>query len=259
MTTKVSRPFIGFALLFLVTPALAQGPRVVRWQDGSPGSRQFKRDRVVVKQVETDGVVVEAFIRDSRHGIRVDLKVSNGGPSHLDVRPESVEVELTSPKSKSLAYVPAKNLGNIIRSSSQSRATSKSLSGSMATKTVAETETKWVDVTTYGADGPKTESRLVTETKFKTVPDDHARWQAESEASHIRTSAQGEAYSLVKYALKPATLQTGASASGALYFSRDSSAKEVILRVPLGDLSVEIPFKVFKKRVFLLAKALYFE
>jgi hypothetical protein len=129
----------------------------------------------------------------------------------------------------------------------------------MATKTVTETKTKWVDVTTYGPNGPKTESRLVTETEVKTVPDDHARWQAESEASSIHLGGQSEASVLVRNALKPATLQPGATASGAVYFSRDSSAKEVILRVPLGDLSVEIPFRAVKKRVFLWAKSLRFE
>ena len=259
MIIKVSRPFVVLALLFLVTPALAQGPRVVRWEHGSPNSRQFKRDRAVVKQVEADGVVVEAYIRDSGHGIRVDLKVSNGGPTTLDLRPESVAVELTSPKSKLLAYVPPKKIKNAIESSAHSRAASKRLSGSMATKTVTETETKWMDVTTYGPDGPKTEARLVTETKVKTVPDDHARWQAESEATNISMGARSEASALVRNALKPTTLQSGASASGSLYFSRDSSAKEVVLRVPLGGLSVEIPFKAVKKRVFLWVKALHFE
>jgi hypothetical protein len=147
----------------------------------------------------------------------------------------------------------------MIQNVAHTQAASKELSAFMATKTVVETETKYVDVTTYGADGPKTEKRLVTETKVKTVPDDNARWQAEGEASRIRTSAWSEARAVVRDALKPATLQPGASASGALYFSGDSSAKEVLLRVPLDGVSVEIPFKAVKKRVFLWVKARHFE
>ncbi|HVF92200.1 MAG TPA: hypothetical protein VNH22_19195, partial [Blastocatellia bacterium] len=193
------------------------------------------------------------------YGFRVDLDLSNGGRKTLDIRPESMAVELTSPRSKSLAYVQPKKIENMIQNVAHTQAASKELSAFMATKTVVETETKYVDVTTYGADGPKTEKRLVTETKVKTVPDDNARWQAEGEASRIRTSAWSEARAVVRDALKPATLQPGASASGALYFSGDSSAKEVLLRVPLDGVSVEIPFKAVKKRVFLWVKARHFE
>jgi hypothetical protein len=259
MSIKVSSPIMALALLFLVTPVLAQSPRVVRWEQGSPGSEQFKREGVVVKRMNAEGVIVEAYIRGTAYGLRVDLKVSNGGPSALDVRPESVAVDLTSPVFKSLAFVPAKNLKHMIKRDAHSRASSKEMSGAWATKTVVETETKYVDETVYGADGPKTERRLVTETKVKTVPDDHARWNAQNEADSIRFAAFGDAFGVERAALKAKALPPGADASGALYFSHDPSAKEVLLRVPLGDLTVEIPFKVVKKRVFLWVKSARFE
>jgi hypothetical protein len=259
MKIKVSQPIMIITVLFLFSTALAQSPRVVRWEKGSPNSEQFKRKDAVVKQVKVDGVFVEAYIRDTGFGFRVDLNVSNASRSPLDIRPESITVALTSPRAKSLASIPAKNLQNMILSSAQSRAMSKELSGSMATKTVVETTSKYVDVTTYTADGPKTEPRFVTETKVKTVPDDHARWQAEHEASNIRHGAYGEARFVLREVLKPATLQHAASTSGALYFSRDSDVQEVLLSVPLGDLTVEIPFKAVKKKAFLWVKVFQFE
>ncbi|HKG21272.1 MAG TPA: hypothetical protein VKC34_05180 [Blastocatellia bacterium] len=259
MSIKVSQPIIVLALLFLFTPVLAQSPRIVRWQQGSPDSEQFKRGDLVIKRVKVDGVIVDACIKDTAYGIRVDLDLTNGGQSPLAIRAESIAVELTSPRPKNLAYVQPKKLENMIQNVARSQAASKELSASMATKTVVETETKYEDVTTYGADGPKTEKRLVTETKVKTVPDDHARWQAEGEASRLRLSAMSEARAAVRGALKPGTLQPGASASGAVYFSGDPSAKEVLLRVPLDGVSVEIPFRTVKKRVFLWVKARHFE
>ena len=259
MSIKISQPVLILALLFLFTPVLAQGPRVVRWEQGSPGSEQLKREGVVVKRLNAEGVIVEAYIRNTAYGLRVDLKLSNGGPNTLDIRPESVAVDLTSPVFKSLAFVPVKNLKSSIQNEAHTRASSKELSGAWATKTVVETETKYVDETVYGADGPKTQTRLVTETKVKTVPDDHARWNAKNEADSIRFSAFGDASGVERAALKPTNLPPGADASGAVYFSGGPSAKEVLLRVPLGDLTVEIPFKAVKKRVFLWVKAVHFE
>lgn len=191
--------------------------------------------------------------------MRVDLKVSNGGPNTLDIRPESAAVDMTSPVLKSLAFVPAKNIKRRIESDAHTRAASKEMSGAWATRTVVETKTKYVDETVYGANGPKTEKRLVTETEVKTVPDDHARWSAKNEAQRIRFSAFGDAFGVERAAMKPKTLPPGADVSGALYFSRGPDAKEVLLRVPLGDLTVEIPFKAVKKRVFLWVKAVHFE
>jgi hypothetical protein len=251
------------SLLALLTLSLlhvnvsAQSGRTVRWQQGGAGSSRFLRDNVVVKQLVVDGITVTALIID---GISVNIQVSNGGDKPLEVRPEKVELQVTQPALRQLAYIPADRAAHLAVASAHARAASVEMSGGMATKTVVETTTTWSDSPFLGLATDTTQPpRLVTNTTVKTVPDEHARSQARSEAMSIRGSAEGERQRVLNAALKPASISPQGSISGNLYFERDKGVKEVLLRIPLGELTVEIPFKVGKRRLFLWLKILDFQ
>lgn len=250
-------------LLVLLTLSLltinvhAQGARTVRWQQGAAGLSKFLRNRVVVKKLVVDGITVTASIRD---GVSVYVEISNGSGKSLDVRPEKIDLQVTQPGLKYLSYVSADRMAEIAAGLSHARAASVEMSGAMATKTVVETTVAWSDSPFLGLASDSTQPpRLVTNTTVTTVPDEHARSRAEMEAMSIRNSAESEKQYVLNAALKPTALPPNVSVSGNVYFERDKSVKEVLLRVPLGELTVEIPFKVVKKRLALWLKILDFQ
>ncbi|HEX5084313.1 MAG TPA: hypothetical protein VFY40_19895 [Blastocatellia bacterium] len=69
-----------------------------------------------------------------------------------------------------------------------------------------------------------------------------ARNAAASQSDSIRKNAEGARRRIVSAALKPAILLPGSQTGGMIYYYRETEAREVLLRIPLGELTVEIPF-----------------
>jgi hypothetical protein len=84
----------------------------------------------------------------------------------------------------------------------------------------------------------------------ETVPDEHERVRSRLEASKIRSEAKLEANRILLTALKEGSLSSHSKVSGISYFDRERYIQEILLRIPLGDLTVEIPFKAVGKGIF---------
>ncbi len=250
------RPYVaaGVVVLFVASSVLAQNPRTVRWKEGDPNSDKFVSSGVTVKRVRTDGITVRASMTD---GISVSVDISNDGQTPVEIRPESLTLDVVSPRARGLAYIPADRVADAAVAMAHNRAAMVEFSGSMATKTVTETHTTWSDSPTapisqrtMAGETP----HVVTTTTTRTVPDDSARSSASTQASSIRNGASSDRQRVLAAALKPATLAPTFSASGVVWFEREKDPKEVLLRVPVGDLVVEVPFTVSKRRLALWVK-----
>ncbi|MEW6735470.1 MAG: hypothetical protein AB1489_29535 [Acidobacteriota bacterium] len=245
MRIRLSTVWMLFTIVLSTNLAWAQNPRTVRWQAGNADSRQFVRNKFVNKEITVDGLVVTAGIVD---GFAVKLSINNGSQETISIVPEQIKLEMLQPQVKSLVYRSAKEIASSIELDAFVRASSTEASGALATKTETETTTEYE----YSSTDPCAPPQLVTKTITRTVPDECARSRAHSEAMSIRQWGDSYSRAVLSEALRTTDLAANTSIVGVVHFRRDDTIKEVLLRIPLGDLIVEIPFNAVKpKKRFL--------
>ena len=249
MRVKIHLPVISCAVLALASIGFSQTTRVVRWDISDANSKRVSRDGVTAKQLSVDGVdgvTVTASIRDRSGNFSVELEVSNRGKKSIDIRPEDIQLQMIRPWSRNLSYVSAETIAGRIMTSENHRAFNVEAAGANATRTVVE----HVPVTDVSPNPESitdpTKPAVTVSTRVDVVtkvePDYNARHMASAEAAGIRSNAEAARRRIMSESLKPAILTRDSQTRGMIYYDRETNAREVLLRIPLGELTVEIPF-----------------
>jgi hypothetical protein len=266
MRINIYLPVILGAILALTTLGFSQTARIVRWEASGANSKRFSRKDVVVKQLLVDGVdgiTVTALIRDRPDSFSVELEFSNHGKQNLDLRPQDIQFQMIRPGSRNLSFIPAERIAKKLIDSENLRAFSVEAVGAMAVKTVVEHVPVTETTPNPAAVNDPTQPAVTVTTRIdvvtKTVPDDHARFVASSQAASIRMSAEADRKQILNTALKTTLLTRNSQISGKVYYDREKHAREVLLRIPLGELTVEIPFTAVSKSAFLAPAKIKFE
>jgi hypothetical protein len=117
-----------------------------------------------------------------------------------------------------------------------------------ATRTVIrhETVTDSIFTAEYANEPPTTQLANTTWTRTVPVtvkvPDNRAISEAQKEARRIRREAEVEKRYLLSTALYSTDIDRNSKKRGMIYFDRVPDIQNVLLRIPLGDLTMEIPF-----------------
>jgi hypothetical protein len=198
-----------------------------------------------------DGIVVTASIKDRSDSFYAELEVSNHSQRILDIRPQDVQLQVIQPGSKNLSFVPADVVAKRVLKSENRRAFNIEAAGAGAFRTVVE-HVPVTDVTPNPESiNDPTKPAVTVSTRIdvrtKTEPDDLARMAAASQAASIRRSAEAEGEQILSAGLKTILLIRDSQTEGRVYYEREKSAREVLLRIPLGELTVEIPFTAVMK------------
>jgi len=266
MRIKIYPPVILGAILALLTLGLSQTPRVVRWEVSDANSKRFFRNDAVVKQLLVDGVdgiTVTAAIKDRLDSFSVELEVNSHGKQNLELRPQDIQLQVVRPGSKNLSFIPPDVLAKRVIDSENLKAARVEAAGLTALKTVVE-HVPVTDVTPNPAHvNNPTEPAVTVATRIdvvtKTVPDEHARFVASAQAASIRVNAEADRKQILNTALAAARLTRYSRVEGRVYYDREKNAQEVLLRIPLGGLTVEIPFTAVRKDAFLAPTIIKFE
>jgi len=242
---------IGVAICALSAVETATGQRIVRWGDTGPGSKTTLPDGTIAKHLVVDEIGVTASVVDREHSFEARLEFTNGSSSLLDLKPELVELYSVRPRLAPLRVVAAPALAEKVRRTGDSRAGAIELHGFTATTTRPET-VPVVEVSPNPAaltdpTQPATIVTMGTSTVIKTVPDDAERMRTQNEGAAIRQQANADARRIVQGALRGGRVAPASRAAGSVYFERDNAAQEVLLRIPLGQVTVEIPFAGSKR------------
>jgi hypothetical protein len=253
------RHFLTFASILAITVfGFSQTPRTVRWQESDPNSKRLVREGVVVKQLQIDGmdgITVTASMRDRPDSFLVELEIRNNGRRDLKIQPEKFRLQAIRLRSKNLPYIPADYLARRVIVSANSQANDIEWRGSLATKTSTRTVVEHVPTSVLidptGIVLHKGEHiAVVQRTVTETVPDEHERTRSKLEAERMRSEAKLETNRILVTALTEGSLSSQTIVSGKSYFDRDRDIQEILLLLPLGDLTVEIPFKTVRKGKF---------
>ena len=214
------------------SPAVIQAPptalpanSIVRWQSSAPGCDQFMAKGYNVESVTANGITVQVSLQDSGWKLRATIAISNAAGDAIDVIPAMITLDELAPGLKSLQAVdPAKLSGVVNHQVLLTQANAQP----PASAHFAEVH---VNNVSYRASTPN----YFTE---RTVP-------TTSSSNSASAYAGSE---LAALALKHNKLAPGQKTTGVVWFQRDANARELSLRVPVGDLVFDFPLTFSQKK-----------
>jgi hypothetical protein len=201
---------------------------VVRWQAGGPGCDQFFSKGHTVESATANGVTVQVALEDSGWKLRATVAVSNKGEEVVELLPAGITLDELQPHLKSLlAQDPAK----------LSHAVNHQV---LLTQANAQPSPSAVAYHRNSPSVPSTATyQLVTPNYFS----EHVAQTSDSNHTAIVPSTS----QLRALALKHTKLASGQKTTGLIWFERDANARELSLRVPVGDLVFDFPLSFEQK------------
>jgi hypothetical protein len=198
---------------------------VVRWQAGAPGCDQFFSKGHTVESATANGVTVQVSLEDSGWKLRATVAVSNQGEDTVELFPVLITLDELQPNLKSLlAQDPAK------LSHHQVLLTEANAQPSPSAVAYHKNGTPAASAASYHLATPDYFSEHVVQT---------------SDRNHAAIVPSGA--ELRSLALKHSKLASGQKTAGVMWFERDANARELSLRVPVGDLVFDFPLS-FEQR-----------
>ena len=201
---------------------------VVRWQAGAPGYDQFFSKGHTVESATANGVTVQVSLEDSGWKLRATVAVSNKGEEVVEVLPALITLDELQPNLKSLlAQDPAKLSHFVNHQVLLTQANAQPSPSAVA----------------YHRNNPPAPSAAMCHLVIPDYFSEHVALTSDSNHAAIVPSAS----QLRVLALKHTKLASGQETTGLIWFERDANARELSLRVPVGDLVFDFPLSFEQK------------
>jgi hypothetical protein len=219
------------AVMYLMSGSNAPGPEapvgpsvatptngVVRWRAGAPGCDEFVSHGRHVESITANGITVQVSLQDTGWKFRANVAVANQTGSTIDVQPGIITLDELQPVLRNL---PATD-----------------------TSKIAHTSTHQVLWTVADArPSPSAVSNVSNRLAYRSSSTNdylnpHMTLAAARPAAFERT----ESVNIESIALKSEVLNSPQNTAGILWFARDERARELSLRVPVGDLVFDFSF-----------------
>jgi hypothetical protein len=211
-------------------PADVSAIGIVRWSAGAPGCDEFFSQGRHAESITANGITVQVSVQDTGWKYRANIAISNLSGEKVDVSTGIITLDELQPNLRSL---PASDVRKIAGTSthqllwtssnavpSPSAATAKLQNASEAQR-LAYRESASPDYL-----NPK-----------MTLASDRPAAFARTESPDIQAIA-----------LKNGSVAAGQSTAGVMWFDRDPSARELSMRVPVGDLVYDFAFAFDPKK-----------
>jgi hypothetical protein len=197
---------------------------IVRWQAGAPGCDEFLSHGRHVESITANGITVQVSLQDTGWKFRANVAVSNQGASAADVWPGIITLDELQPNLRTL---PATNIQKIASTSTHR------VLWTMATASPSPS------AVTLQAGRTSEAGRLA----YRTAPaPDYLGTRMTLTSDRPSAFARSESIDIASIALKPVTLSSGQKTAGVIWFTRDASARELSMRVPVGDMIFDFAF-----------------
>jgi hypothetical protein len=201
---------------------------VVRWQAGAPGCDQFFSKGHTVESATANGVTVQVSLEDSGWKLRATIAVSNKGDEVVELFPVLITLDELQPNLKSLLTQDPAKLSHVVNH--QVLLTQANAQPSPSAVAYHKNGTPSASTASYHLPTPDYFSEHVVQT---------------SDSNHA--AIVPSAAELRSLALKHTKLACGQKTAGVMWFERDANARELSLRVPVGDLVFDFPLSFEQK------------
>ena len=195
---------------------------VARWNAGAPGCDQFLSQGRLVESLTANGITVQVSLQDTGWKLRASIAISNQTGANLAVLPSLITLDELQPN---LRLLPAQNPSRIAHAVNHQ---------SLWTIASAEPAPRAVVLRESGSASPQNLAY-----RSNAAPDYLS--QRLVLASAKNSAAREDSGDPLALALKAGSLAPQQKAAGVIWFARDANARELSLRVPVGDLVFDFP------------------
>jgi hypothetical protein len=195
---------------------------IARWNAGVPGCDHFLSQGRLVESLTANGVTVQVSLEDTGWKLRASIAIFNQTGANLDVLPSLITLDELQPN---LRLLPAQNPAKIARAVNH-----------QALWTIASAQPS-PSAVVFREISPATPQSLTY--RSNAAPDYLSpRYVV---ASLNKPPMLEDSTDPLVLALKAGSLAPQQKIAGVIWFARDANARELSLRVPVGDLVFDFP------------------
>jgi hypothetical protein len=192
---------------------------VVRWAEGAPGCDDFVSRGRHVESITANGITVQVSVQDTGWKYRASIAISNASSNNVDVTPGIITLDELQPRLRTL---PATD-----------------------TKVIARTATHQVFWTLADAvpspSAVDSHAASMRQAAYRPAAPDYLN-------THVFSADRPETVDVPAVGLKYASVAAGEKTAGVMWFARDPGARELSLRVPVGDMVFDFAFAFEQKK-----------
>jgi hypothetical protein len=203
---------------------------VVRWQNGSKGSVQFRSGSELVESLTANGVTVQVSLQDTGWKMRANVAVSNASREAVYVLPKLLALDELAPLIKPLRFQDPSKVA---------KAATHQLLWTSANAAPSLTVQPQRASSAAGGEYYATSYKLPASDPS---PNYLAQHQALEEiAAKNQTALVDLTREINALSLRECTLKPGEKSAGAVWFDRDAKSSQLLLRVPVNGVMFEFP------------------
>ena len=212
------------------TPAAMPVNGVVRWVAGAPGCDQFVSHGRHVESITANGITVQVSLQDSGWKYRANVAISNRSAASVEVQTGIMTLDELQPNLQPLLSADAAKLAHV---------PTHQVLWTLADATPSPS------VVAPHSTGTPVAARLAHRTSR--APD-YLSPHMTLASARPAAFARDESIDVQAIALKSTSLPAGQNTAGVMWFNRDPSARELSLRVPVGDMVFDFAFSFEDKK-----------
>ena len=176
---------------------------IARWRSGAPGSDQFVNGGFLVESLTANGITVQVSLHDTGWRLRANVAIANNSDKSVQFTPSRFTLDELTPRLRSLSFQ---------NPNEPAKALTHRIHGTHASATAPASAVYRIAAYKTSQFAPSTPNYLVQRSQ----------------------PIQGTA-------LQARTLAPKANSSGLVWFQRDKNARELNLRIFVGDQIFEFP------------------
>jgi hypothetical protein len=193
---------------------------VAKWVAGTQGSERFFTEGTLVESLTVNGVTVQVSLQDSGWKLRANVAVANGSLLGVEVIPSHIALNDVQQARKTLAYQEPKKLRSAVNHQIlwTEATAAPSQSGYLSNASYSDRDRQ-----------PATQNYLAAhQAAVQSVSERRTEFNPHSQINNV--------------ALRETTVLPNQQISGSSWFDRDSKLSDVVIRIPVGQLTYEFPF-----------------
>jgi hypothetical protein len=202
---------------------------IARWQAGAAGCDQFQSNGHVVQSITANGITVQVSLQDTGWKLRANIAVSNQTANEVEVVPGQITLDELEPSLRALHKQDPAKLGHVVNH------------GVFYTEAMALPSPSAVTTRNIGVS-------LNDATYRTTETPDYMSEHLSAATPKNRASAYADPANIKALALRAGSLATQQKTAGVVWFERDANARELSLRIPVGDVIFDFPLSFEQKK-----------
>ena len=202
---------------------------VARWQSGAAGCDQFQSNGHVVQSMTANGITVQVSLQDTGWKLRANIAVSNQSTGEVEVVPGQITLDELQPSLRALHGQDPAKLGHVVNH------------GIFWTEAMAQPSPSAVAMNSMGVS--------VNNAAYRTVETpDYMSEHLSAATPKNRASTYADSADVKALALKAGSLAVQQKTAGVVWFERDANARELSMRIPVGDVIFDFPLSFEQKK-----------